>query len=141
MIQVIDEAEWVGRVSSRIVRFISMIAFAFSIIGLYAVTAHAVAARTNEIGVRMALGARPAHVRRIILGRAGMQVAMGLGLGILGTMAWSAAFFTGRIDARLANPDVIAPVAALLAAGTIGACLIPLRRAIRLDPVSTLRQE
>jgi ABC-type lipoprotein release transport system permease subunit len=80
-------------------------------------------------------------VGRIILGRAGVQVALGLGLGILGTMAWSAAFLTGRLDARLATPGVIAPVAALLAAATIVACLIPMRRAIRLDPVSTLRQE
>lgn len=141
MAQVIDESTWNGRVASRLVRSITLIAFMFCIVGLYAVTAHAVAQRTNEIGIRMALGARPGHVAAMIVKRAALQVVFGLALGIAGVILWSSAFGPGRADTNVASPPVVAVIAALLAAATFVACMAPARRAMRLDPVSALRND
>ncbi len=141
MERAIDEVEWVGRVSVRMITSLTLIALGLSIVGLYAVTAHAVGQRTQEIGVRMALGARPGEVRRLILRRALIQVAIGLVAGIACTMAWDAAFFSGRADLRFAAPDVLIPVASLLALITFAACVVPARRATRIDPVEALRSE
>jgi predicted permease len=141
MSQVIEEAQWNGRVSHRLITMLTIIALALAVVGLYAVTAHAVGLRTQEIGVRMALGARSGQVRMLILRRAILQVAIGLGFGIVGTVAWSRAFSSGQADLSVASIGVIAPIAALLAVVTFPACLVPARRATRLDPVAALRQE
>ena len=93
MPRVIDEADWVRRMSSRIVRFLTLVALGLAVVGLYAVTSHAVAQRRQEIGLRMALGAQPRQVGRLILGRALRQVIAGLVAGILCTMAWDAVIF------------------------------------------------
>lgn len=139
--QAIDKAQWNGRVSHRLIVMLTILALGLSVVGLYAVTAHAVGQRTQEIGIRMALGARPGQVRRLILSRAIAQVALGLVFGIAGTMAWGAAFSSGRIDLSFADPRVLVPLSVLLALVTFVACLVPARRATRLDPVAALRQE
>jgi ABC-type antimicrobial peptide transport system permease subunit len=141
MTQVIQEQTWNGRVASNIVRSIATIAFLFCIVGLYAVMAHAVAQRTNEIGVRMALGARPLHVGLMILKRAALHVALGLAVGVAGTLAWNAAFGTGRLEDRFLQPAIVGPIVVLLVAAMLVACWLPARRAIRLDPMSALRSE
>ncbi len=140
MAQVIEEVEWNGRVASRLVRMIAMIAFAFALVGLYAVTAHAVAQRSQEIGIRMALGAQASHVGRMVFARALLQVALGLALGLAGTLVWDATFGSG-FEPQFTSPGVLASIAALLAAGTVAACAVPARRAVTLDPVVVLRTE
>jgi hypothetical protein len=140
MSQVINEATWNGRVASRVVRVITTIAFLFCVVGLYAVTARAVAQRTSEIGVRMALGARPPHVALLILKRTVVQVVVGLLAGIAGTFVWESAF--GRPNAPpAAAPNVLVPITLLLAVATLAACWVPANRAIRVDPAETLRNE
>lgn len=141
MAEVVREQTWVARVSSGIVRSIAIIAFLFCIVGLYAVTAHSVAQRAHEIGIRMALGARPAQVTWMVVKRAALHVGIGLVLGIAGTVAWTAAFGSGRLESRFFGPDVLGPIAVLLAAATLVACWVPARRALRLDPVAALRSE
>ena len=141
MSQVIEEAQWNGRVSHRLITALTIIALGLAVIGLYAVTAHAVGLRTQEIGVRMALGAQARDVRMLVLGRAAFQVAIGLVLGVVGAMLWSRTFSSGRVDLSFTSPRVLAPVIALLAIVTVAACLVPVRRATRLDPVAALRQE
>ena len=147
MAQVIDEAEWNGRVSSALVYVITGVAFGLSMIGLYAVTAHSVAQRTQEIGVRMAIGAQPAKVRRLILARAMMQLAVGMLAGMFCVIAWEKVFapsadsLPGPADPRLTDPQVMVMVAVVLVVVAVAACLIPARRATRLDPVAALRHE
>jgi putative ABC transport system permease protein len=140
MTQVIEEQTWNGRVASGIVRWITIVAFLFCVVGLYAVTAHAVAQRTSEIGVRMALGARPFHVRLMILKRAALHVVLGLAVGVAGTLSWRAAFGSGLEDQFL-QPAVLGPIMLLLAGAMLVACWLPARRAVRLDPMSALRSE
>ena len=130
-----------GRVSSGLIRFLTLAALALSIVGLYAVTAHSVNQRAPELGVRIALGARPRALRQLVVGHALWQVALGLVLGVLGTLAWDAVFFSGRVDRRFASPEIVAPVALVLIVVTLLACVIPIRRATRLDPIAVLREE
>jgi hypothetical protein len=147
MSQAIEEGSWNGRVSHNLILSITIIALALSMIGLYAVTAHFVGQRTQEIGIRMALGARPRQVRSLILTRAVVQVAIGLALGLMGSILWDSAFNnlgenrSGAVAFTLFSPTVIGPVALFLAALTAVSCLVPVRRATRVDPVAVLRHD
>jgi putative ABC transport system permease protein len=147
MSQAIEEGSWNGRVSHNLILSITIIALALSMVGLYAVTAHSVGQRTQEIGIRVALGARPRQVRSLILTRAVVQVTIGLGLGLMGSILWDSAFNTlgenrsGAVAFTLLSPTVIGPVALFLVVLTAGACLVPIRRATRVDPVTALRHD
>jgi putative ABC transport system permease protein len=141
MREALDEAQWNPRQSGRLLWMLTLIALALSVVGLYAVTAHAVGYRTPEIGIRMALGARSAQVRALVLRRAAGQVVMGLGFGILATIAWNAAFHTESTGIVSIKADVLFVVAVIIAAMFLLACFFPARRAARLDPISALRDE
>lgn len=117
------------------------LALVLACIGVYGVLAYAVAQRTREIGVRMALGARPEDVRRMV-------VARGLRLGLLGLAAGTGlALVLGRLLETLlygvkpATPTVYMTTAAALLAIALLACVIPARRASQVDPVVALRDE
>jgi len=140
MREAIREIQWPGAVSYRLINSLTAIALGLSIAGLYAVTAYMVGQRTQEIGIRMALGAQPGAIRRMVLRGATLQVAAGLVLGLAGTAAFNAAFYSGPV-ARPLNADVLGPVAALLTIATLLACVVPARRATRLDPIAALRED
>jgi ABC-type antimicrobial peptide transport system permease subunit len=99
-------------------------------------TAHAVGQRTREIGIRMALGARPRQVMALVLRQALLQVGAGLIAGAICTAIWGRLF--GSND-MIAVGNLLG-VAALLTVVAVGACLWPARRAARVDPVVALRQ-
>jgi predicted permease len=144
--QAIDEVAWVGEMSSHLARTLTLAALLLAVAGLYAVTAHTVGQRSREIGLRMALGARAGQVRQLIVKRAAFQMVLGLVFGILCTMAWDAAFFGDRLSRdssviRFASPEIVGPIAVLLVIVTLVACVAPVRRATRLDPVIVLREE
>jgi ABC-type antimicrobial peptide transport system permease subunit len=141
MDRVIHDAEWVGRSSSGLVTALSLIVMLLSSVGLYAVAAHAVSQQAKEIGIRMAVGARPRQIAGLVLRGASVHVALGLALGVLCTLAWDNVFFSGRAEVSFASPRILVPVAAVLAIVTIAACFIPVRRAATLDPLTTLRQD
>ncbi len=117
------------------------VAFALAVIGIYGVLAWAVTQRVNEIGVRMALGARAADIGRMILAQGGKLVAIGLGVGIVGALV------LGRVLAsQLQRVGAFDPlVLALTVVGLGGAALIaswlPARRAASVDPLTALRSE
>ena len=140
--EAIHEVDWNRHVSFRLVAMLAIIAFTLSIVGLYAVTAHGVGQRTQEIGLRVALGARPHQVRNLILKRAALQVALGLLFGAACTMVWKSVFESGVVELELMSSlSVLGPIAVLLAVVTAAACIFPVRRATRLDPVVALRQD
>jgi predicted permease len=114
-------------------------------IGIYGVMAYAVAQRTGEIGVRMALGAEPADVLRLVAAQGGRLIGLGLVAGLAGTFALLRliqsvlhSLFEG---ARTDDPLVFAGVAAVLGIVGLAACLLPARRAAKIDPVVALRAE
>jgi predicted permease len=110
-------------------------------VGLFALTAHGVAQRTHEIGIRMALGARASQVAWLFMRRTLVQLAIGLLLGLGGALAVGQllqAFLSGT-DAR--DPITLAGVVTLLIVVSLTACFLPARRAARLDPAAALRHE
>ena len=117
------------------------VAFLLAVIGIYGVLAWGVSQRINEIGVRMALGARAADVGRMILGQGGKLIAIGLALGIVGALALGRVL-SSQLD-RVGSFD--ATVLVLTVAGLGGAALLaswlPARRASRVDPMTALRSE
>jgi putative ABC transport system permease protein len=141
MAKSIEDAQWNGRVSHRLITGLTLIAVLISIVGLYAVTAHSVNQRTQELGVRMALGARALNVCALILRRAAIQVALGMALGLGGSILWSSSFATERLELRVIELDAFLAVCALMVIVTLGACAVPLRRATRVDPVTALRDQ
>ena len=141
MAQAIRDLRWNGRVAHLLILSLTCIAVALATVGLYAVTAHAVSQRTQEIGVRMALGARPLQVVRLIMRRAIVQLAFGFGAGIAGSAVWDWTFSSGIAGVTAQDPRALTIVLAILGAVGLIACLVPARRAIRLDPVSAIRRE
>jgi putative ABC transport system permease protein len=118
-----------------------VVALVLSSVGLYALMAYAVTQRTREIGVRMAVGARGRHVSWLFLKRGLTQLAIGLTLGLSGALALSRVLRTVLVDVRPGDPLTLAAVAAVLSGVAIAACLLPVLRATRIDPLAALRQE
>jgi putative ABC transport system permease protein len=141
MAQVMRDAQWNGRLSSNLFLMLTFIAVALATIGLYAVTAHGVAQRTQEIGLRMALGAQPRQVIRLIARRVAMQLAIGFMAGIVCTKLWDWKFGSGSAGVTASDPQSLLVVALILVLLAMVACVVPARRAIRMDPVVAIRQE
>ncbi|MFL5581492.1 MAG: FtsX-like permease family protein, partial [Gemmatimonadaceae bacterium] len=110
-------------------------------VGLYGVIAYGVTQRTREIGVRLALGARPGDVQRLVVGE-GMRVALlGIAVGLAGAAAGSRLIRSLLFDVSPSSPLVYAAVAALAALVALAASWLPARRAAALDPTTALRAE
>jgi putative ABC transport system permease protein len=118
-----------------------LLALVLSGVGVYGVTALTVRRRTRDIGIRMALGAQPSHIVRVVGGRGVTLTAVGLVLGIFGSLAFTriAAALLYGITAR--DAATFASMSALLAAVSAVAFWIPARAATRLDAVAAIRQE
>lgn len=142
-VQTFDEAVAMGRISSRMIGSwfvaIALIALVLAVVGLYALTAHGVAQRNHEVGVRMALGARPAQVVWLFVRRTIVQLVLGLALGLAGASASAQAPFIR--DANPRDPTTLALVCAVLVAVALGASYWPARKAARIDPASALRAD
>ena len=117
------------------------LALILACIGVYGVLAYSVAQRTREIGVRMALGARPLDVTRMILGRGLKLSAIGLVAGAALAGALGILLRSLLFGVTPAAPLVYAGTAASLIVVALAACVIPAQRAARVDPVVALRNE
>ncbi|MBI1791262.1 MAG: ABC transporter permease, partial [Acidobacteria bacterium] len=119
----------------------SALALALAAIGIYGVMHYAVVQRTPEIGIRIALGARPADVLRLVL-RQGLNLTLtGLAVGLIAALAFTRLMSTLLFGVAPGDPATFAGVGLLLAAVALAASYVPSRRASRVDPMEALRHE
>ena len=110
-------------------------------VGIYGVMAYGVATRRREIGIRLALGAVPMTVVRLVLAGGISQLVLGLVLGTVGAVAAARLLASELYGVHASDPAVLAVTAVTIAAAAMGACLIPAWRATRYDPLESLRVE
>jgi predicted permease len=129
------------RMGAALFGVLGLLALVVAAVGMYSMLSYSVGQRTREMGVRMALGARGADVVRMIVGEGARVTLVGIAVGVV------AALLAGRLVASLLfetsprDPITLVVVAAVLLAVAIVACLIPARRATRVDPMLALRSE
>ena len=144
-IQTLDEAAALARGPSRIVASwlitIALVALVLATVGLYALTAHGVAQRAQEIGVRMALGAQAGQVVWLFVRRTLLQLMIGLALGIAGALAVGRLLSTFLRGTNPRDPATLVLVSVLLVVVAMVASIWPARKAARVDPVVALRAD
>jgi putative ABC transport system permease protein len=117
------------------------VALVLAMIGIYGVLSYGVALRTREIGIRMALGAPPQGVMRLIVGEGFVLAWLGLVIGFGGAVALTRLLASLLFGVAPTDPATYMAVAALLAAVALAASYLPARRAMRVDPAIALRSE
>jgi putative ABC transport system permease protein len=131
----------VRRASSALVSAFAALALLLACIGIYGVMAYAVTQRTQEIGVRMALGAQRADVLRLIMGSGFRLTCIGVLIGLIGALVSTRLLTSLLFEVSATNPLLLALPAALLIAVTVLAAYLPARRAASIDPMRALRAE
>lgn len=141
MDQLVEQSIGVQRLTMSLLLCFAVIAALLAAVGVYSVMAYAVTQRTGEIGVRMALGANARDILALILRSGAMQVGLGLALGFAGAFGASRLLRQALYEIKPFDPAIFAGVAAFFALVAALACIIPARRATRVDPMDALRTE
>jgi putative ABC transport system permease protein len=132
---------WIVRLGAVLFGVFGGIALLLAVVGVYGVKSYAVARRTREIGIRMALGAHPRDVFSLIMKQGALQTAFALGIGLLLSLA------VGRLLAQIlyqvspTDPTALVASSVLLSAAALLACYLPARRATKVSPMTALRTE
>jgi predicted permease len=141
MQEVVDESLGSRTFPMLLLAVFSVVALALAAIGVYGVVSYLVSQRTREIGIRVALGARPQQVTWLIVRRSLLPVVAGILAGIAGALMASRMLGALLYNVTPRDPAVLAGIVAILATCAIAACLVPARRAAHVDPLIALRQE
>ena len=139
--QAIQHQQWYLHLFSKIFAGFALIALLMAAVGIYAVLAQATNSRTQEIGVRMALGANARNIVALVMRRGLWQIAAGLGLGLAAGVPAARVMANLPIGVSPSDPLIFVVVASLLAIVGLLACWIPAHRAATLDPVKAIRYE
>jgi hypothetical protein len=132
---------WVVRLGAALFSVFGGIALLLAVVGVYGVKAYAVACRTREIGIRMALGAHRRDVFALIMRQGALQTALAVVVGLLLSLA------AGRVLAKVlyevspSDPLALVAASVILVAAALIACFLPARRATHVDPIEALRAE
>ena len=132
---------WAPRMGAALFGIFGLLAMALASVGIYGVMAYNVAQRTNEIGIRMAMGARPGDVRSLVVGHGMRLAAAGIAVGVVCGLVVTRLLETLLFNVQAYDPLTYASVSALIAAVAFVAGWLPARRAARIDPVMALRVE
>ena len=138
--QMVDQAKYSKKLFARIFSFLGLSALLLAMVGLFGVMSYAVSQRTQEIGVRMALGAQSGDVLRLVLKQGAWQIGLGLAAGL------PAAYFGGQLLRAIlyavepGDPLTFGAALLVLIAAGFGACLVPALRAARVNPLEALRR-
>jgi putative ABC transport system permease protein len=129
------------RFNMALFTFFGLLGLALAAAGIYSMLSYNVARRTHEIGIRMALGANSGNVLSLMLAMGGKLVLIGLAIGLAGSLALAKLLRGEVFQVPGTDPVALVAVVALLSTVAVLACLIPARRASRLDPMAALRHE
>ncbi len=127
------------RLTTGLLGAFAVVALVLAMVGIYGAVAYTVEQRAGEIGVRMALGARPANVVRLVLGQGLRPVLLGLVVGLFATLGLGRLIAAQLFEISPHDPALLAATLIVLALVAIVACLVPAFRATRVDPVVALR--
>ena len=138
---IVDEELSPKQMQAKLLGIFASIALVLASLGIYAVLSYAVAQRTQEIGVRMALGAQQRDVLKMVLGQGVALTLIGVAFGVAGALALARVLSTLLYGISATDPLTFVAVGATLIAVALLACYVPARRAMRVDPMIALRYE
>ena len=129
------------RFSAALISIFAALALLLAAIGIYGVMSYMVGRRTGELGIRMALGAQPRDVLRLVVGQGAKLALIGIGIGLAAAAGLTRLMTSILFGVSASDPVTFAGVAILLTLVALGACWIPARRAMKVDPMIALRYE
>lgn len=141
MEDIIADSQSSRRFSMILLSGFAAIALLLATIGIYGVVSYLVNQRTHEVGIRMAMGAQPADILRIVLGQGGKMALIGIVIGVCASFALTRLMAKLLFGVSATDPLTFLGVALLLFGVTMAACFIPAQRAMRVDPMVALRHE
>ena len=142
MQSIVEYSTYPNKVGAVLLGSLGMLGLVLASVGLYGVLAYAVSRRVREIGVRMALGASPPQVLRVVLTQSMMLVGVGVAIGLALAMVATkplASFLSSRVS--VTDPITLGAVVVVLGMTGLAAAFVPARRALRVDPMTALRYE
>jgi predicted permease len=137
----IVETLFAEKVAASLLSTLGGLALLLAAVGLYSVMAYSVTQRTHEIGIRMALGAEPAHVLKLVVSQGLTLTLIGIGAGLVAALAFTRLLASFLYGTTTTDPTTFVAVSFLLASVALLATYIPARRATKVDPMEALRYE
>jgi ABC-type antimicrobial peptide transport system permease subunit len=137
----VRDSLWRQRLSASVLGVFSLATLGIAVLGVFGVTSYLVTLRSHEIGVRMAIGAHPSDILRMVLLQNLALVAIGTIAGLLGALALTRILEGLLFGVKATDSSTFAMVAGVLVAAAMSACLIPAYRAAKVDPIVALRAE
>ncbi len=141
MDDVLGAAESRPRFLTLLLGLFSLVALALAGVGIYGLMSYSVTQRTNEIGIRMALGAQPSDVLRLIVGHGMRLTSLGLAIGIAAAIVLTRSLASLWFGISATDPLTFTSITVILCGVALLACYLPARRAMRVDPIVALRYE
>jgi predicted permease len=141
MREIVAESIWQPRLYAILLVLFALVALLLAAVGIYGVISYAVTARTNEIGIRMALGAERRHVLKLVVGQGMVLVLGGVGFGLAGALLLTRLMKSLLFGVSVTDSLTFAGVSLLLFSVALLACYLPARKASRVDPLVALRHD